>query len=69
MSDVLKPSVKLLVKLGSVIVHVDELLSPHGHHYDRTAIQMLMGDSEVQEWIRGMDKMAFLPVKRNKEAK
>lgn len=64
-NEVLKPSVALLVKLGSVIVHADELLSPHGHHYDRAAIQTLMDDAEVREWLEGMDKMAFLPKKRN----
>lgn len=39
MSDVLKPSVGLLVKLGSALVHIEEYLSPHGHPYDRDALE------------------------------
>lgn len=64
MDDPLKPSVALLIKLGSIAVHVDELLSPKGHEYDKAAIKTLLSDSEVTEWIAKMDKMAFLPVKR-----
>lgn len=65
MSDPLKPSVALLCKLGSVIVHVDELLSPHGHEYDKIALDEAMKDAEVQEWLTAMNRMAMLPVKRN----
>ena len=64
MSDVLHPEVALLVKLGSIAVHVEELLSPSGHILDRTALCALLNDPEVQAWKTGMDKMALLPVKR-----
>lgn len=64
MSDPLKPAVTLLVKLGSIAVHVDEMLSPDGHAYDREAIKSLLDDPEVKEWIAAMDKMAFMPKKR-----
>lgn len=60
----LKPSVTLLVKLGSIIVHADELVSPNGHHFDGVALQQLLEDEEVKTWITAMDKMAFLPKKR-----
>lgn len=58
------PSLSLLAKLGSIIVHTDELLSPTGHGYDKIALQQLIKDPEVQQWIKDMG--ALLPVKRNK---
>lgn len=64
MTDPLKPSLTLLVKLGSIAVHTDELLSPGGHAFDKQAIQTLLGDPEVTVWIKQMTKAAFLPVKR-----
>ena len=64
MSDPLKPSVTLLVKLGSLAVHVDEMLSPQGHPYDRQVVGDLLEDAEVAAWLEQMDKAAFLPKKR-----
>jgi vacuolar-type H+-ATPase subunit C/Vma6 len=64
MSDVTNVSLALLVKLGSIAVHAEELISPKGHHFDQGAIQGLLQDSEVQEWLAEMSKNAFLPVKR-----
>jgi hypothetical protein len=63
-NDPLKPSPSLLCKLGSVIVHVDELLSPSGHVFDREALKTVLQDAEVQEWLNAMNRLAFLPVKR-----
>lgn len=51
-------------KLGSIAVHVEEMLSPKGHHFDRAALQTLLEDVEVQGWISEMDAMAFIPKKR-----
>ena len=31
MDDVLKPSARLLIKLGSALIHAEEFLSPHGN--------------------------------------
>ena len=59
------PSLSLLVKLGSIAVHADELLSPLGHGYDKIALQSLLTDPEVQEWIAEMSKSGLLPVKRS----
>jgi hypothetical protein len=61
----LSPSLSTLVKLGSIAVHVDELFSSDGHEFDKLAIQNLLNDSEVVEWLAGMQKLAMLPVKRN----
>ncbi len=64
--EVLAPSASLLCKLGSIIVHCDEFLSPDGHHFDKIALQELLGDSEVVAWISGMDSLCMLPLKRKK---
>jgi hypothetical protein len=66
MSDVMNPSPALLCKLGSIIVHADELLSPDGHHFDREALAQVLADPEVAEWLRGMGEMALIPLKRSK---
>lgn len=60
----LEPSLSLLSKLGSIAVHVEELLSPKGHAFDRTALEGVLKDPEVVEWLSAMQGMAMLPVKR-----
>lgn len=64
MSDPLTPSPALLCKLGSIIIHADELTSTDGHAFDKIALQQLIADPEVWEWIVAMDQMAMLPKKR-----
>lgn len=64
MSDPLKPTVSLLIKLGSIARHVEEGSSSKGHHFDALAVEALLSDPEVVEWMRAADKMALLPVKR-----
>ncbi len=64
MPDVFKPSAGLLVKLGSIIVHYEEMTSPKGHEFDKFALNSLLEDAEVVEWFKGMHKNAMLPVKR-----
>lgn len=64
MSDPLKPSASLLCKLGSIIVHAEEAASPKGHHFDKIALDGLVSDPEVTEWMEAMRKMQMVPVKR-----
>lgn len=59
-----QPSLSLLVKLGSIAVHVEEAIAPGGHEYDWTAIRGLLSDPEVVAWRAAMDAQAFLPKKR-----
>ena len=66
MSDPLKPNIPLLIKLGSIAVHVEEMLSPYGHEFDKSAIETLLSDPELKEWIKEMAALAFMPVKRNR---
>jgi hypothetical protein len=69
MAEPRDPSLQLLIKPGSLIVHYQELTGFGAHPYDRDAIKTLENDPEVIEWIREMGKMAFLPVKRNEPKK
>lgn len=62
MSDPLKPSLGLLSKLGSIAVHADEMISAKGHPYDRAALEQLLVDPEVRQWINEMG--VYMPVKR-----
>lgn len=57
-------SASLLCKLGSMMVHADEFLSPSGHDFDRVAMMALIGDPEVSAWVAKMTNTGFLPVKR-----
>lgn len=61
-SDPLQPSLSLPVKLASAVVHADEMLSVKGHHFDRIALEGLLNDKEVQQWLKEMGP--FVPVKR-----
>lgn len=64
MADVFNPSPALLCKLGSIAVHVEEMLSPDGHAFDRIALDNLLKDEEVKAWLKEMDRLAMLPKKR-----
>lgn len=61
----LEPSLTLLLKLGSAIVHADEYLSPHGHPLDKDEFHQLLKDPELVEWLAAMTKLALVPRKRN----
>lgn len=54
----------LAAKIGSILVHTEEGTSTDGHAFDWHAIRALLGDSEVVEWLRTLQKMALVPVKR-----
>lgn len=60
----LHPSAALLCKLGSIIVHSEELVSPDGHAFDKTTLDQLLADPDVIAWRDSMDAMSMLPKKR-----
>lgn len=60
----LNPSISVIVKLGSIAVHAEEMLSAKGHEFDMSTLESLLADPEIKEWIGEMNKMALLPVKR-----
>lgn len=62
--DPFKPSTTLLVKLGSIAVHAEELLSPKAHEFDLHALRTLLASEDVQAWLKQMADMALVPVKR-----
>jgi hypothetical protein len=62
--DALSPPATVLIKLGSIARHVEELLSPEGHSFDRAALDALLADPEVTEWMQAADALALLPVRR-----
>jgi hypothetical protein len=62
--DPLKPSITLLSKLGSIVVHLDEVTSPDGHAFDKAALDQLLVDPEVKAWVEAMHSLALLPKKR-----
>lgn len=65
MTKALAPPPALLIKLGSIIVHYEEMLSPGGHGLDKIALDDLLNDAEVKDWLETMDRGAFLPKKRS----
>lgn len=62
MSDPLKPEIPLLLKLGAIVVYADEFLSETGSNFDLRAIEGLLRNEDVQQWIK--DMRVFLPLKR-----
>ena len=60
---IFEPSKTLLIKLGSIAVHSDEMITA-GHEFDVETIKSLLNDVEISESIREMDKLALLPKKR-----
>jgi hypothetical protein len=53
----------LLCKLGSIVVHADEVTEPGAHEFDISALRALLADPEVKQWI--IDMGAMLPLKRS----
>ena len=62
--DPFRPDLKLLVKIGSALVHADEFMGPKGHELDKTAYDDLMRDAEVKTWLSDLTAKGYLPVKR-----
>lgn len=54
----------LLLKLASIAVHAEELLSPDGREADRQAILGLLADPEVRKFLDDKINAALLPLKR-----
>lgn len=54
----------LAAKVGSVLVHVEEGTSADGHAFDWEATRSLLGQADVVEWLRALQKLALVPVKR-----
>jgi hypothetical protein len=57
-------TVQQAVKLGSIVVHADELTTPGGHEFDATAIRSLLADPDVKAFLTTLGP-GMLPVKRS----
>lgn len=70
MNNPLEPSVGLLVKLGSALVHMDEMREYHfspqhaAFPFDLAALAQTLDDPEVRAWLAEMSKLGLMPVKR-----
>ena len=62
--DMYNPPIRLLCKLGSIIVHADEGSGASAHEFDWVTLRSMLADPEVREWLDAMGKAGFLPVKR-----
>lgn len=58
-----EPTPALLAKLGSIAIHADEFLET-GEQFDKVAIESLLSDPDVRDWLEDMDNMSLLPKKR-----
>lgn len=63
--SVTNPPLSLIVKLGSIARHAQELLTPDRHSFDAEAMDALLGDPEVVDWMAEADDLALLPVLRS----
>ena len=61
-NDPLMPDLTTLVKLGSIAVHAEEMLSAKGHPFDRILLEGLLQDPDITAWIEAMG--VYMPVKR-----
>lgn len=61
----LQPSPAVLSALGSIVVHVEELISPEGHAFDRLELQKLLDSTTVKDWMVEMRKLSLIPLKRD----
>lgn len=64
-TDMLKPPVLVLIKIGSALVHFDEATGPGGHEFDLHTARQLLADPDVKQWLEQMTNAAMLPVKRS----
>jgi hypothetical protein len=64
-ADPLHPDAVLLSKLGSIVIHTEEVLGSDGQVVDVAALKGLCEDPDVVEWLEQMGNLALLPVKRS----
>lgn len=57
-------SLTLLIKLGSIAIHAEELISPTGHIFDKGALRGLLQDKEIRELLNNPNFKVFFPEKR-----
>lgn len=68
MSDPKTLTLGAAVKVGSILVHIEEAMSADGHDLDVYALKGLLYDADVQEWLGRFDEV-LLPRKRATDRK
>lgn len=63
-SDGLQPSASVGIKLASLAVHANEMLSSGGHAFDAETIRSLLRDPEIVAYLDVLRPLALLPVER-----
>lgn len=58
-----KPT-SLLIKLGSLAIHVEEMFGSNGHQFDVEVIKTLLNDAEIRDFLDNPEMAVFLPIKR-----
>ena len=56
-------STSIVAKLGSLVVHIEEYFSADSHPLDKTAIESLLMDAELRQWM--MKNKILFPLKRH----
>lgn len=64
MSDPLKPSMALLCKLSSALVHAAEFCSADSDNFDLVALAAALDDAEVREWVERMIDLGLAALPR-----
>ena len=59
-----KPPDLLLLKLASIAVHIEEMLSFDGREADKSAVLGLLTDPTVRAYLDDPRNAVYLPVKR-----
>jgi hypothetical protein len=57
--------VSVVVKLGSILVHIDEGLTAEGHPFDFETIRSLLADRDIQALLKFLDRDGLLPLRRD----
>ena len=65
----LDPGARVLCKVGSIVVHMDEATDLGGHAFDVQAFRTLLADPEVVAWLDAMRAIGMIPVKRWEKSK
>lgn len=68
MDDWSTPSLPLLVKIGSALIHAKEFMGTAGHPLDKTALDALLDDADVKEWLQRGVSASLLPMPREEPA-
>lgn len=64
--DTFAPPTQLLVKVGTILVHLDEALGQGltPKPFTWSDVRSMLADREVQEWLTSLRAKSLLPVKR-----